>query len=198
MSFDFANFNEEELYKLNIHELRDIARDIGVSSPTTKKKEELIQKTLAIVYGEEPKVIKKAGAGRPVRVKAKPSKLIYSLDNSNRAELQESAENLFTDRYNNNPIKMFNNLKVASSKSEYLTNKSSVNADELLFVEGVVVNNGDESLALEVENDDTVEQYSILPDMAKYLDIEVGDYVGAYAVPQLLVSIVTRNGEFML
>ena len=34
----------EYIQKLRIHELRDFARQIGVSSPTTMKKEALIEK----------------------------------------------------------------------------------------------------------------------------------------------------------
>ena len=35
-------YNIEHIAKLRIHELRDFARSMGVSSPTTMKKEELI------------------------------------------------------------------------------------------------------------------------------------------------------------
>ena len=38
------NYNLEYIEKLRIHELRDYARKLGVSSPTTMKKEELVEK----------------------------------------------------------------------------------------------------------------------------------------------------------
>ncbi|MBQ9790559.1 MAG: hypothetical protein IJW24_03090, partial [Clostridia bacterium] len=77
------DFTEAELYKLNIHELRDIARQIGVSSPTTRKKEELVKMTLQVVYGEAPAKVQKSGAGRPVRNKQKPSRIIYDINSQN-------------------------------------------------------------------------------------------------------------------
>lgn len=45
-------FNLEYIQKLRIHELRDFARQVGVSSPTTMKKEELIEKILEIIGNE--------------------------------------------------------------------------------------------------------------------------------------------------
>lgn len=46
-------FNLEYIQKLRIHELRDFARQVGVTSPTTMKKEELIEKILEIIGNEE-------------------------------------------------------------------------------------------------------------------------------------------------
>ena len=43
------NYNLEYIEKLRIHELRDYARKLGVSSPTTMKKEELLSNILEIV-----------------------------------------------------------------------------------------------------------------------------------------------------
>lgn len=43
------NYNLEYIEKLRIHELRDYARKLGVSSPTTMKKEELLANILEIV-----------------------------------------------------------------------------------------------------------------------------------------------------
>ena len=46
-------FNKESLEKLGIFELRNLAREIGVYSPTIYKKQELISKILSIVNGQE-------------------------------------------------------------------------------------------------------------------------------------------------
>lgn len=45
-------FNLEYIQKLRIHELRDFARQVGVSSPTTMKKEDLINKIQELI-GED-------------------------------------------------------------------------------------------------------------------------------------------------
>lgn len=57
-------YNEKSLYLLNIRELRDIGRKFCVPSPTTKKKQELIDYILKIVYGEI-KVPARSNYGRP-------------------------------------------------------------------------------------------------------------------------------------
>ena len=50
-------YNEKSLYLLNIRELRDMGRKLGVPSPTTMKKRDLVDYILNIVYGEvEPPV----------------------------------------------------------------------------------------------------------------------------------------------
>ena len=49
---DKSLYNEKSLYLLNIKELRDIGRKLCVPSPTTLKKQELIDYILKVVYGE--------------------------------------------------------------------------------------------------------------------------------------------------
>lgn len=51
-NIDTNLYNEKSLYLLNIRELRDIGRKFGVPSPTTMKKQDLIDYILKIVYGE--------------------------------------------------------------------------------------------------------------------------------------------------
>ena len=43
-----SEYNLEYIQKLRIHELRDFARQVGIASPTTMKKEDLISKEDAI------------------------------------------------------------------------------------------------------------------------------------------------------
>ena len=45
-------YTEDELNKMTVFQLREVARDIGVSSPTSKKKEEIIAQYRGIVDGE--------------------------------------------------------------------------------------------------------------------------------------------------
>jgi transcription termination factor Rho len=61
---DKSNLSREVLNNMNLLELRDLARELGVHSPTVLKKEALIEKTLAIINGEaEP--TEKSKRGRP-------------------------------------------------------------------------------------------------------------------------------------
>lgn len=61
---DVNFFNEKSLYLLNIKDLRDIGRNVGVPAPATLKKDALIKYILQIVYGEiEPPL--RNSYGRP-------------------------------------------------------------------------------------------------------------------------------------
>lgn len=56
-----------DLEQLRIHELRDLARKMGVNAPTSKKKEQLIDEIMKIMNGESAPVSNKTKKGRPVR-----------------------------------------------------------------------------------------------------------------------------------
>lgn len=56
-----------ELQQLRIHELRDLARKMGVSAPTSKKKEVLIDEIVKIMNGESEPFQNQTKKGRPVR-----------------------------------------------------------------------------------------------------------------------------------
>lgn len=56
-----------DLEQLRIHELRDLGRKMGVSAPTSKKKEELIQEIMKIMNGESIPFASNTKKGRPVR-----------------------------------------------------------------------------------------------------------------------------------
>ena len=58
-------FDRDLLLQSSIFELRNIARDIGVASPTIYKKEELIEKIFQIINGEAKPHIPKSRQGRP-------------------------------------------------------------------------------------------------------------------------------------
>lgn len=60
------NLLDAQLYKLGIYELRSLAREVGVKSPTTKKREQLVEQIKAISSGEL-KPIKNGKFGRPVK-----------------------------------------------------------------------------------------------------------------------------------
>lgn len=62
-----SNYAEKEFHKKDIHELRNIARSIGVSQPTSKKKETLIQDILSIMTGETMPEYRNINRGRPAK-----------------------------------------------------------------------------------------------------------------------------------
>lgn len=66
-------FNKEYLENLGIYELRALARDVGVKSPTTKKQKELVESILKIQNGEVKAIT--TNKGRP------PKKISFSAIN---------------------------------------------------------------------------------------------------------------------
>ena len=56
-----------DLQQLRIHELRDLARKMGVNAPTSKKKEEIIDEIMKIMNGEVVPFSHNTKKGRPVR-----------------------------------------------------------------------------------------------------------------------------------
>ena len=58
-------YSEYDLYMTSIFDLRNIARSLGIISPTTLKKEDLISKIIKIQNGEETPQMPKSRQGRP-------------------------------------------------------------------------------------------------------------------------------------
>ena len=59
------NYTRDNLDKLGIYELRTLAREVGVYSPTTLKKNELMDQILNIVSGKEKPYVNLEKRGRP-------------------------------------------------------------------------------------------------------------------------------------
>ena len=81
---------EIELDKLGIYELRNLARQLDVASPTTKKREELLKSIRSRISGEAPPD-NKSRAGRP-------AKQLHTSDNLLSNFLVKSDEEL-NDRF---------------------------------------------------------------------------------------------------
>lgn len=83
MADNFENkeslYTKDELLSLGIYDLRELGRNVGVSSPTSMKKEPLVDAILSIIYGEAPRRNIGKGRGRPAKAKEKPSKLYVDL-----------------------------------------------------------------------------------------------------------------------
>lgn len=59
--------SKESLENLRIHELRDLARKVGVKAPTLLKKEDIVQQVMAIISGDQKPYVKKNNKGRPAK-----------------------------------------------------------------------------------------------------------------------------------
>ena len=60
-------FNRDGLSALSIYELRGLARSLGVVSPTSKDKQEIVEEILQIIYGENYESLENLTKGRPVK-----------------------------------------------------------------------------------------------------------------------------------
>ena len=96
------NLSKEALEKLGIYELRNVARQVGVYSPTRYKKEVLIDKITSIVRGEEEPYIKKTNQGRPPKQIAGLDEILSifvpNIEQKSQFE-QRFHENLFTPAF---------------------------------------------------------------------------------------------------
>ena len=71
IEFDFNKLNN-----LRIHELRDFARNVGVKSPTSLKKEEIIEQVLLILSGESQPYVNLTKQGRPAKSQQQLDQLV--------------------------------------------------------------------------------------------------------------------------
>ncbi len=76
-----------DLQQLRIHELRDLARKMGVSAPTSKKKEEIIAEIIKIMNGESVPFSSITKKGRPARPNAENFDVVdFILPNQNEMQ----------------------------------------------------------------------------------------------------------------
>lgn len=87
------NISLEILNSLGIYELRELARSIGVSSPTTKKREELCNEILKISSGEQKVLHNISKRGRPPKTITKISKIVKDFIPEEILKLQKPIEN---------------------------------------------------------------------------------------------------------
>ncbi len=136
-------FTRDDLLSQGIYELRKLGREVGVPSPTTLKKEQLVEAILAVIYGEKPKRNVGKGRGRPVREGNKPCKLFLNLID----EVKEP-ENLSTFVYDKKEEDLSFNYggllssRVASPSERY--NNDAKDSDVVTLKQGVVCVEGDE------------------------------------------------------
>ncbi len=110
-NIDTTLYNEKSLYLLNIRELRDIGRKFGVPSPTTMKKQDLIDYILKIVYGEASP--SRSNYGRPNVREFEIDKYIDKIKKN--SDLTDELLKLKLDDYS-----LLDELKVASPKEKQL------------------------------------------------------------------------------
>ena len=134
---DDCLYTREDLNNLGIYELREVGRSVGVPSPTTLKKEQLIDYILAIIYGEDIKKSSGKLRGRPARNKQKSTNLFIDL--IEKVETPKCNKTFIDQKqydYSGFNYSSLISSKVASPKSPYIN--SAEYEDNLTLKKGTV------------------------------------------------------------
>ncbi len=175
------NINEEKLQELGIFELRNIARDVGVYSPTLFKKQELIEKIMRVITGKDEPYIKKTKQGRP-------PKNISTLNNF--VDVIMPAK-IFEEKKETN-YSYFNDINESVNVEDY-------NSGEIVFKGLVKVYNNEYSLVFYQDYKENKNVIFVNTQQTKFYSLKSGDYVTGKAVfiddnkPYILKEIFSIN-----
>ncbi|MGD9901685.1 MAG: hypothetical protein AB7S44_04045 [Spirochaetales bacterium] len=120
-------FNKDSLNRLGIFELRNLAREIGVHSPTLYKKQEIINKILSIVSGSEEPYVARTKQGRPPKTISGVNNILDIFIPKNLE--QEKGEGVFN---NNDFVNLSNLVAMENNNLHYDV------AEPNLAVEGIL------------------------------------------------------------
>jgi len=179
--------NVEKLNELGIFEIRNLAREVGVYSPTTLKKQELIEKILRIMEGQDEPYIKKTKQGRP-------PKNLTSINNLVDVIV---------------PSKIFENKKTITANKTFFCdlneslNVNVIGTNETNFKSLVkVYNNGEYALAFLNEYKEDIEKVVFITNLQlEFYKLKTGDEItGKYTFvtqdkPFILKEIYSINGN---
>lgn len=140
--------NEQNLQELGIFEIRNIAREIGVYSPTTQKKQELIEKIMRIVNGSEKPYVKKTRQGRPPKNITTindfievivPQKTLEQRNSTDYSVFNDNAKNINFDDLNANEYCFKGLVKVYDGNDYSLCFLSKINETQkdIVFINNV-------------------------------------------------------------
>ncbi|MBQ8451180.1 MAG: Rho termination factor N-terminal domain-containing protein [Clostridia bacterium] len=112
--FDKDLVNEKTLAPLTIKELRGLGWSLGVSSPTSLKKDDLIEAILKVLYGKS-NIVRQSSVGRPSNQEVDIDGIMKKLGKNKEKEdfIQEFGKGLFN----------LNSTKLSSPTEEYLSNE---------------------------------------------------------------------------
>jgi|AntRauTorcE11897_2_1112592.scaffolds.fasta_scaffold00019_85 transcription termination factor Rho len=117
-------FNKNNLEKLGIFELRNLARDIGVHSPTIYKKKEIIEKILDIINGKVEPYTAKTKQGRP-------PKSISSVNNILDIFIPKNEQAVKNERYINDYSKLTNLSSLSAMETNANINYNTTNDEKV-------------------------------------------------------------------
>lgn len=160
-------FSNRELQKMDIHELRVLARQVGVSSPTSKNKSDLIDNIMEIVLGKKTPDFKNINRGRPCKKENTRCKVYQPI---------------FTTQ------EFDNEFLVASGTSEYSLNKKNT------IVSGVISCEGKKTYIRKFKFAETLDDVLLDDHIINMYGIKENDVV-TYTKSDSGINIYTINGE---
>ena len=169
--FSINEISNRELQKMDIHELRILARQVGVSSPTTRKKSELIDSIVSIITGKSVPELKNINRGRPAK---------------NAATQYDFVEQQYKDKLNFSEFDPFD--IAASPVDSYGINKKNN------VINGVVTKQGDKTLLKKFKFAETLDDMEISQDLVNLYNLKENDVV-TYVNNKENMQVLTINGQ---
>lgn len=151
-------YNEKSLYLLNIKELRDLGRKIGVPAPATLKKQDLVDYILKIVYGEVD-APKRSSFGRPN---------VREVDMGQYLAKIRKKTDIYDEVLNASFEGIESIFKVAShddsSKTNSVVQRIFVEADDKFYLRqyGFVESDGDVEVSKEIQSKFGLENFDVV------------------------------------
>lgn len=169
------DFTNRELQQMDIKELRVLARQIGVNSPTTKKKELLICEIINIITGKTIPEVKNPNRGRPAKHFGN-----YDIQYNTKPFISA-----FEGSFNFSANK---GLFVASPTEEYVINRKNTQLN------GVVTNKDGEMSVKKFKFADTLDDAKLSDDIIKKYKLKENDVV-CYTKYKDKIEILKVNGK---
>ena len=178
-NYDPEIYNREGLGGLTIYELRDLARNLGVVSPTSKDKNLIIEEILQIVYGVDYDA-DNLTKGRPVKHRSE-TEWIGIFGNGQPSEV-------FYDKMDRNFLGAHS--FVASQTAVY-TNDAKV--DNNALTHGVVVDENYQFRAMAFDSSGYSETKLIPMEFIEQYDLHVGSVITYRHKDGVVTEIITED-----
>lgn len=191
-------YTREDLLKLGIYDLREIGREVGVPSPTTLKKQDLVNYIVGIIYGTEQKKQDGNLRGRPARSKQKSyQKFVDLIDKLDSPKINSS----FIDKTNDFFDNSFSftdtlSVKVASPSQEY--SNDALEQNELVLSKGVVCIANSGFVVRKLRYVESVSDTKIPEKLAREYNLQEDDMID-YLPDEYnhVAQIIKVNGKFI-
>lgn len=147
----------EILNKLGIYELRELARSMGIPSPTTKKRKELCEQILKVSTGEKKIEIKKNNKGRPPKSVTKMVSFVNEFVPEDILRVQKQSNDDIED---NNILTFAQNPSINDFKEEKQVIGYINSINNYFYVKNIKVFNEFKDLIFYIP-EDIVKKYSL-------------------------------------